>query len=91
MKKASVVDMKNRLSAYLDEVAGGAGPVVITKRGIPVAALVSMADFETINRDRAQQGLAAVAGRWKGFEEIEKDVMRAFASRSRNSGRKVIG
>ena len=36
----STADAKNKLSALLDEVARG-GEVIITKRGVPIAKLVS--------------------------------------------------
>src|SRR5438552_275082 len=38
MKKASVTDAKNNLSALIDSVKGG-GPVLIVDRGRPVARL----------------------------------------------------
>ncbi len=46
MKTASVADVKAHLSAYLGECAEG--PVVITRNGKPVAALVPVTDDEQL-------------------------------------------
>ncbi len=48
-------------------------PVVLTRHGKPVAALVSIELFEQLERLRAagpQGGLASVAGGWEGSEEV---------------------
>jgi prevent-host-death family protein len=48
MKIASVADVKAHLSAYLD--ASAQGPVVVTRDGKAVAALVAVADDEELER-----------------------------------------
>lgn len=48
-------------------------PVLITRRGKPVAALVPAADLEQLERLRAARpegGVASVAGGWKGSEDL---------------------
>ena len=48
MKLAPVADVKAHLSGYLD--AAAEGPVIITRNGRPVAALVSVADEDELER-----------------------------------------
>jgi prevent-host-death family protein len=49
MKIASVVDVKARLSAYLDE-AETTGPIVITRNGKAVVVLVAPVDDDDLER-----------------------------------------
>lgn len=42
MKKASISQIKNHLSEYLDQVTGNGEAIVITKRDRPIAQLVPM-------------------------------------------------
>ena len=48
MKIASVADVKAHFSVYLNE--SQKGPVIVTRNGLPVAALSSMDDEEEIER-----------------------------------------
>jgi prevent-host-death family protein len=48
MQIASVADIKARLSSYLEQVENG--PVIITKNGRPVAALVAITDEDELER-----------------------------------------
>lgn len=48
MKIAPVADIKARLSSYLEQVEDG--PVIITKNGRPVAALVAVSDEDDLER-----------------------------------------
>src|SRR5271167_1347001 len=48
MKIASVADIKARLSAYLKETEKG--PVVVTRNGKAIAALVAVTDDEELER-----------------------------------------
>ena len=48
MKVASVAQLKARLSAYLKE--SQEGPVIVTRNGKPVAALVSVEDEAELER-----------------------------------------
>ena len=54
-------------------------PIIISRHGKPVAALVQAADVERLERLRAagpEGGLASLAGGWKGSEELAKLVRR---------------
>jgi len=48
MKIAPVADIKARLSSYLEQVENG--PVIITRNGRPVAALVAITDDDELER-----------------------------------------
>ncbi|MCI0460690.1 MAG: type II toxin-antitoxin system Phd/YefM family antitoxin [Gemmataceae bacterium] len=48
MKTASVAELKARLSAYIKE--SEAGPVVITRKGRPVALLLTVEDEDEMER-----------------------------------------
>lgn len=61
MHTVGVFEAKNRLTALLDEVEGGA-EVVITRRGKPVARLVpAEAGFNRDKARRAAEGLRAAS------------------------------
>jgi prevent-host-death family protein len=61
MHTVGVFEAKNRLTALLDEVEGGA-EVVITRRGKPVARLVpAETGFNRDNARRAAEGLRAAS------------------------------
>lgn len=70
----SVAEAKATLSERIREVERGE-PVVITRHGKPVAALVRAEDVERLERLRAagpEGGLASVAGGWEGSEELAR-------------------
>jgi prevent-host-death family protein len=48
MKIAPVADVKARFSSYLEQ--SERGPVIVTKNGRPVAALVSVTDEDELER-----------------------------------------
>jgi prevent-host-death family protein len=61
-------------------------PVIITRHGKPVAALVSAQDLAVLHRVRAADeghGLAALAGGWPGSEELGR-----LAQKRRRTSRK---
>jgi prevent-host-death family protein len=63
---------KARFSEAIRDAEDG-NPVLITRHGRPVAALVRPEDLEALERLRAAGpagGLASVAGGWDGSEEL---------------------
>jgi len=68
----SVSEVKARFSAFVRRAEHG-DPVVITRHGEPVAALVGAGELKALQRLRAagpEGGLASVAGGWKDAEEL---------------------
>ena len=72
MKSISLAEVKATLSERIREVERG-DPLLITRNGRPVAALVRPEAVEQLERLRAAGpggGLASVAGGWEGSEEL---------------------
>lgn len=71
-RQRSIAEVKAKFSQQVREVEHGE-PIVITRHGKPVAALVRAEDLEAYERLRAagpEGGLAAVAGGWAGSDEL---------------------
>jgi prevent-host-death family protein len=71
-KRMSLAEAKATLSECIREVEAGS-PVVITRHGKPVAALVRPGDLEHLERLRKagpESGLAGIAGGWEHSEEL---------------------
>jgi len=65
-------------------------PVVVTRHGRTVAAIVSMEDFERLRRLRAagpDRGLASVAGGWKGSDDLVEAVGQVRRTPARRAPR----
>lgn len=72
----SVSEVKARLSDCIREAEHGE-PVIITRHGRPVAALVGVTELEALERLRAagpEAGLASVAGGWEGSQELVRHL-----------------
>jgi prevent-host-death family protein len=86
-KKLSVAEVKATLSERIREVEHGEA-VLITRHGKAVAAVVPIADHETLERLRAAGpagGLASVAAGWEDSE----DLVRALTTSPRMGVRPV--
>lgn len=71
-KNRSVSEVKAKLSEYVREAERGE-PVVITRHGQAIAALVSADELHILERLRAagpEGGLASVAGGWEGSDDL---------------------
>ncbi len=71
-KSLSVAEVKATLSEQIREVEAGE-PIIITRHGKAVAALVRPEDLKQIERLRAAgpaAGLASLAGGWEGSEDL---------------------
>ena len=69
---ATIVEAKNHFSDCVRSAESG-NPVVITRHGRPVAAVVAADDLRRIEALRAagpDAGLAGLAGGWEGSEEL---------------------
>ena len=71
-KNISVAEAKATFSECIRQVEAGS-PVLITRHGKPVAALVRPDDLEHLERLRKagpESGLASIAGGWEHSEEL---------------------
>ena len=75
-KALSVAEAKANLSDAIRDVEAGS-TVVITRHGKPVVALVRAEDAKALERLRSagpENGLASIAGGWKGSEELVEAI-----------------
>ena len=88
-KSYSIVEARSRLSSVLREVERGAH-VELTRRGRPVAVVLSARDYERLRGGGRTftQALAALR-RKKGFRGVELPAGFIESLRDRSSGREV--
>lgn len=88
-RNISLAEAKAKLSECIREAERGE-PVVITRYGKPVAALVGAEELERLDRLRAAgpgAGLAGLAGGWEGSEELADALdRRSRDRRTRHEG-----
>jgi prevent-host-death family protein len=77
----SIAEVKSRLSEYAARSAFAGERILITRRGKPLAALVSLEDLAELEQLDKKAGLASVIGKWDDFEEIEAAVAEAMDAR----------
>ena len=83
----SVAEAKAHFADCLRSAERG-DPVVITRHGKAVAAVVAAEDLDRLERLRAagpEGGLASVAGGWKGSEGLAEAIHQSKRSRPRRS------
>lgn len=80
-KKVSTVELRKDLAALLADVVNNGQHFIIEKRGRSLAALVSVAALELIERQRTtsadSQGALALAGAWGELKEREMAALLA--------------
>ncbi len=88
-KVVSVAEAKSHFSEYASKVAYAGEKFLITKRGKPLAALVSIEDLKSIRINEEEKGLSEIIGKWENFEEIEDNINKIYSSRKEDKGRDV--
>ena len=86
-RNVSIAEAKARLSDCVREAERGE-PIVITRHGKPVAALVASGDLDQLERLRKagpQCGLASLAGGWEGSDELADRVAESKRSPTRRA------
>jgi prevent-host-death family protein len=87
--KISVADAKSNFSEYIARVAFANEKIIITKRGKPIAGLVSINDIKRLKNENETAGLKKIIGKWDNFEEIEPEIKKIFKKRSEEKPRDV--
>lgn len=87
--KISVAEAKSNFSEYIARVAFANEKIIITKRGKPIAGLVSINDIKRLKNENETAGLKKIIGKWDNFEEIEPEIKRIFIKRSEEKPRDV--
>ena len=86
MGTVSIANAKSHLSELIAKSVYQHERIIITKRDKPVAALVSMDDLRLIEQTQEKQGLASVARKWQGFEEVESALEDVLEARTKGGG-----
>jgi len=88
-KVVSIAEAKSHFSEYVSKVAYAGEKFLITKRGKPLVALVSIEDLKNIKAGKEEKGLSEIIGKWKNFEEIEDNIDKIYSSRKEDRRRDV--
>lgn len=81
-----MADVKAKLSKYIRAAEHG-DPVIITRHGRAVAALVGSEELQLLERLRAagpEGGLASVAGGWEDSDDLSRILNTSARVGSRN-------
>jgi prevent-host-death family protein len=85
-----IAEVKAKLGQFVRDAEEGR-PVVITRHGKPVAALVRAEDLAQLERLRAAgpaAGLASLAGGWEGSDELVQAVLEVRERARREAARR---
>lgn len=85
-KNRSVSEVKAKLSEYIRDAQRG-DPVVITRHGQAIAAIVGSDELQTLQRLRSagpEGGLASVAGGWEDSDDLVRILEASSRVGSRN-------
>ena len=74
MPMISIASAKSRFSELVAKASYTQQRFIITRRNKPVAALVSLEDLQAIEQHEERKGLASVAQKWRGFEEVSDSL-----------------
>lgn len=74
MPLVSIAEAKSHFSELIAKCVHARERMVITRRRKPVAAIVSLEDLQIIEQYEERQGLASIAGKWDGFEEVAEPL-----------------
>ncbi len=88
-KAVSIAEAKSNFSEYVSRAAFMDEKILLTKRGKPVAAIVSCNDFEKLKSIKKSEGLKSIIGKWKDFEDIKEHIEGSVKSREGNKNRDV--
>lgn len=86
-ERRSLAEAKAHFAECLRQAAGG-DPIVLTRHGKDVAALVSIDLFEKLERLRSagpEAGLASLAGGWRGSQEVAEKALEYGRSAGRET------
>ena len=85
-KNRSVSEVKAKLSGYIRDAQRG-DPIVITRHGQAIAAIVGSDELQTLQRLRSagpEGGLASVAGGWEDSDDLVRILKTSSRVGSRN-------
>jgi len=92
MVQVNLAKAKSSFSEYASRAAYTNENIIITKRGKPFVALISVKDLEFLERIKAglpEDGLLGAAGAAPGLEEVADKAMEGYRNRADDVGREV--
>lgn len=92
MVQVSLAKAKSAFSEYASRAAYTDEHVIITKRGKPFVALISVKDLEFLEKIKAgppEDGLLGAVGRAPELEEVAEKAMQGYQRRADDFGREV--
>lgn len=87
--RVSIAEAKSNFSEYVSRAAFSNEKIIITKRGKPITALVSIHDIKELDNKKEIEGLKKAIGKWENFDEIEPEIKKIYKSRSEEKSRDV--
>ena len=92
MVQVNLAKAKSSFSEYASRAAYTDEHIIITKRGKPFVALISVKDLEFLERIKAgtaEDGLLGAVGMAPELEEVAEKTMEAYRKRADDSAREV--
>jgi prevent-host-death family protein len=92
MLQVNLAKAKSSFSEYANRAAYTSEHIIITKRGKPFVALISVKDLEFLERIKAgtpEDGLLGAAGMAPDLEEVAEKAMEGYQKRADDYVRKV--
>jgi len=92
MIQVNLAKAKSSFSEYASRAAYTDEQIIITKRGKPFVALISVKDLEVLERIKAgssEDGLLGAVGMAPELEEVAEKTMEAYQRRANDFSREV--
>jgi prevent-host-death family protein len=92
MTEVNLAKAKSSFSEYASRAAYSREHIIITKRGKPFVALISVKDLELLERIKAgspEDGLLGAVGMAPELEKVAEKAMEAYQKRADYFGREV--
>ncbi len=92
MVQVNMAKAKSSFSEYASRAAYTDEQIIITKRGKPFVALISVKDLEFLERIKAgtpEDGLLGAVGMAPELEEVAEKTMEAYQKRTDDFGREI--
>ena len=92
MIQVNLAKAKSSFSEFANKAAYAREHIIITKRGKPFVALISVKDLEFLERIKAgppEDGLLGAVGMAPELEEVAEKTMEGYRKRTEDFGREV--
>ena len=90
IEPASIAEAKSNFSEYISRVVFANEKLIITKRGKPVAGLVSLEDIKRFKQESEAAGLSQAIGKWENFGEIKSEIKKTYTHKTLTSSSKTL-